>query len=369
MSMFRSTLPRRPVVAPTLSPVLVTPPTSTSMFRSTVPRQRPSIIPTPRRTQEQRKRPQSPSPARQQHHTTPTTITTTTAGPTTNSFFAFRVPRGPGTDKPVDTRLQTEMQQTLVPLLVRPAQPKPAPEPTDWSLPHNAERMNGAIKSWFEEKTLKKKKRALRQHAKAHCVPYETFRKRIKQEDPLRLPQRGRPGLFNKDDKEAIVDAVAALSHLHAGKDTTAIVQMLHEHNPQYTHKQLTNVWHNTIKRTGNVLQRTKAQASDKCRTGAITEFSQRFYFALVDEAQKECIRKSSDRDTNGLDYADLEDHFVMNLDEDCQQASLGSSHVVSDASLSKAEKNQVLSLALSLFHTSTNTHTRTQRTLRTTVV
>jgi hypothetical protein len=93
------------------------------------------------------------------------------------------------------------------------------------------------------------------------------------------------------------------------------------------------------------VLGKFAAQDTDKGRTGAVTEFAQRFYFALAHEAEEEAVRLSApDEDADGPVRTlrrELAHHFTLNLDEQSCQASLGTSHIIGDRTLKKHEKNQ----------------------------
>ena len=88
----------------------------------------------------------------------------------------------------------------------------------DWHLPQHKERMDNALRSYIQHSRSGKKKQ-LRKWAEKHMVPYVTFRARLKQTDPFEVPVIGRPGLFDKSDRSAIVDAVLALDHLNNGKN------------------------------------------------------------------------------------------------------------------------------------------------------
>jgi hypothetical protein len=111
---------------------------------------------------------------------------------------------------------------------------------------------------------------------------------------------------------------------------------------------QLANTWRRSIKPFNNTLGTYSTQATDKGRTGAVTEHAQRFYFGLVDATMEEASRLSApDEDVTGPNrtlWRELSANFVLNLDECNSQASQGSSFIVGDSKIRKHEKNETSS-------------------------
>jgi hypothetical protein len=87
-------------------------------------------------------------------------------------------------------------------------------------------------------------------------------------------------------------------------------------------------------------LGRFKAQASDRDRSGAITEFAQRFYMALVELARADARQKSPGKDKDGKTWKDLEEFFTLGLDEENKGANQGSGHVVGIKSGKRKREN-----------------------------
>jgi uncharacterized membrane protein YgcG len=206
--------------------------------------------------------------------------------------------------------------------------------------------MDNALTIWLstEQAGIKQSKRAFCKRADIG-VPYATFRNRLRKEVPFDVPVTGRPGLFKHSDCNAIVDAVACLDHLNNGKNDKQIAHWLVGRHTEYTYEQMRNAWRRTIKVSGDILGDYSAQPSDKQRSGAITEVSQRFYFALVDEAMAEARRLSApdelpDGPLRTL-WTQISANFVLNLDEANHQANTGSGkRTVGDRSKRKHETN-----------------------------
>ena len=216
----------------------------------------------------------------------------------------------------------------------------------DWALSFNKDRMDNAIRTCLNNSRLPHFEReSIRKISRRFKVPRSTLTSRLRQEDPFAVPVLGRKGLFDLSDRNAIVDTVLALDNLNNGKNDKEVVSALADLHPEYSSAQIRDAWRKTIKPSSDRLRSYKVQASDKDRSGAITEVAQRFYFNLVDTAREMAeIRSAPDgEDKDGptrKEWRRLEAHFTLCLDEAGHCASLGSERVNGDSKKSKHEKN-----------------------------
>jgi hypothetical protein len=134
-------------------------------------------------------------------------------------------------------------------------------------------------------------------------------------------------------------------AYAHTTSTWQGIVGWISDAHPEYSRQQVANAWRRTIKPCGGKLGTYAAQSSDKARSGAVTEFGQRFYMSLVDEAVAEAERLSApDEGPDGpirTEWRGLADHFLLNLDEACHMANAGSAKVVGSKNRKKHEKNK----------------------------
>jgi hypothetical protein len=220
----------------------------------------------------------------------------------------------------------------------------------DWDTPVYKEKMDNALRRCIRASAdgsaarSNKQREGQQKICDEEGVPRRTLRDRLRSTNPFVTPAKGRPGLFKREDRNAIVDMVAALDHLNNGKADSEIVDMLADFHPEFTRDQMRNTWRNTIKPAGGHLRDYVTQNSDKDRSGAITEVSQRFYFNLVGEAMAEAERLSGpDEDADGpmrTLWREKVAHLVFNLDEAGHMASTGNKKVVGDVKKKKHEKN-----------------------------
>jgi hypothetical protein len=113
----------------------------------------------------------------------------------------------------------TEMQTSLLHHYIGPSSRsrRAASRPkTNWSLPHNKERINTCLREWIRSGKGGKRTTSETAHCGAHGVPRTVFKARLMQSDPFDVPILGRPPLWNHADQSAIVDAVTALDRLIA---------------------------------------------------------------------------------------------------------------------------------------------------------
>ena len=153
---------------------------------------------------------------------------------------------------------------------------------------------------------------------------------------------RGRKPNVNRGGQDVITQSVASADRGNKGVVRSTAVTTVMEINPTMTKKQAENAWDRTIKKRAineGLLKKkaVAAQATTSMRS-MITERQQGRWHKTVNLARKEVNSLNVD-DGTGVPFGAVEDHFVVNLDEECVCAADGVLSVTGAADVKKHEK------------------------------
>jgi hypothetical protein len=156
----------------------------------------------------------------------------------------------------------------------------------------------------------------------------------------------GRPPLVNKSNMQATADVLASYDASNRPKTTSYVARTVLRDYYGLTKTQAKNFWNHTLKKVTRDGERLlfvgTADPTTKKRTAAITEESQRAYFSLIQGVRALLAKKSAGGDPAELKaFKELEEHFVLNLDE---EVALANAHGVKIVGSRQKKRHQVTS-------------------------
>ncbi len=190
----------------------------------------------------------------------------------------------------------------------------------NWSKGVLLQLVDRAVASVVSKSDLWKSKDSRTGFLKRLGIPDTTFRKAMGRHEA----GASAPALVTDREAQAVVNLVQASDEAQRPMMRTQVLTALEKitKGKKLTRDQLSNAWHRTIlpraqadkKLTGLVT----AQAGTDDRTAAGAEHLQREWHAVIDSA----LARLRELNTHIPNFSDIEDHFVLNLDEECCMAA-----------------------------------------------
>jgi hypothetical protein len=262
-------------------------------------------------------------------------------------FFAKKRPRG----RPKIPKNKTPGPKQEEPAPPPPATPKQAKRKLgpsiNWTNEPNRTKLESAVREWADpirqsRWIVEHPKQRMKGFALDKEIPISTFRDHLKLflEDNnhfLNMKSEGRPRKFiKKESDRTMIDHIRLMDRYNHGLDTKHIVNdFLRIMPPDTTPKQASNHWQYVRKTDGAGLltARIKGQGTTKDRTASITPHHQAAWHVLVDQVFEESKLESEKypHQDGKTTYAEVMEHFVFCVDEENEQANLGSDYLYGD--------------------------------------
>ena len=154
---------------------------------------------------------------------------------------------------------------------------------------------------------------------------------------------RGRPNIIEARTADVVVDAMASAAKGNKGRGRSSAITQL-RNATGLTHKQVVNAWDRTVHAKGRkekVLTGLVAGQATTSMRSQISVRQQSRWHRNVNLARAELNKLNVD-DGTGIKFADVENHFCGNGDEECLAASMSGGYKIIGAQGSqKHEKEQ----------------------------